>query len=218
MNEFSTADVKDVKSPSLENYKNIKPQEKHTVKETNDFWKNEFDNASKDVKSENLDEDKHKEYTDDDGKLYRIDNELLPNNEYKSNEYEYKTDECGRIASVEGKLRLRDDDSNRSMESYNNLKNQDYKEGDERGHLIGRLFGGSDKLENLVPMSKELNHGDYAKLERTLASAVGDGVDVRLKVEPKYEGDSNRPTEFRITYSIDGDKEVVVFKNGSEGK
>jgi hypothetical protein len=67
-------------------------------------------------------------------------------------------------------------------------------------------------------MSKELNHGDYAKLERTLASAVGDGADVRLKVEPKYEGDSNRPTEFRITYSIDGDKEVVVFKNGSEGK
>lgn len=218
MNEFSTADVKDVKSPSLENYKNIKPQEKHTVKETNDFWKNEFDNASKDVKSENLDDDKHKEYTDDDGKLYRIDNELLPNNEYKSNGYEYKTDECGRICSAEGKLRLRDDDSNRSMESYNNLKNQDYKEGDERGHLIGRLFGGSDKLENLVPMSKELNHGDYAKLERTLASAVGDGADVRLKVEPKYEGDSNRPTEFRITYSIDGDKEIVVFKNGSEGK
>jgi len=44
---------------------------------------------------------------------------------------------------------------------------------------------------------------------------VKDGADVRMKVEPVYSGDSNRPDEFRVSYTIDGDKEVVVFKNRS---
>ena len=70
-------------------------------------------------------------------------------------------------------------------------------------------------MENLVPMEGKLNKGDYAKLEDTLAEAVKDGADVRMKVEPVYSEDSNRPDEFRVTYTIDGDKEVVVFKNRS---
>ena len=61
----------------------------------------------------------------------------------------------------------------------------------------------------------KLNKGDYAKLEDTLAEAVKDGADVRLKVEPVYEGDAVRPTEFRVSYSIDGEKDVIVFKNRS---
>ena len=86
---------------------------------------------------------------------------------------------------------------------------------DDRGHLIADRFNGSGELENLVPMEGKLNKGDYAKLEGTLADAVKDGADVRMKVEPVYSGDSNRPDEFRVSYTIDGDKEVVIFKNRS---
>lgn len=67
----------------------------------------------------------------------------------------------------------------------------------------------------MVAGDSKLNQGDYAKLENSLAEAVKDGADVRMKVEPVYSGDSNRPDEFRVSYTIDGDKEVVVFKNGS---
>ena len=86
---------------------------------------------------------------------------------------------------------------------------------DDRGHLIADRFNGSGELENLVPMEGKLNKGDYAKLEDTLAEAVKDGADVRMKVEPVYSGYSNRPDEFRVSYTIDGDKEVVVVKNRS---
>lgn len=85
-----------------------------------------------------------------------------------------------------------------------------------RGHLIADRFNGSGELENLVPMEGKLNKGDYAKLEDTLAEAVKDGADVRMKVEPVYSGNLSRPDEFRVSYTIDGDKEIVVFKNRSE--
>ena len=76
----------------------------------------------------------------------------------------------------------------------------------------------TEKIEKRVQERKKLklNKGDYAKLEDTLAEAVKDGADVRMKVEPVYSGNLSRPDEFRVSYTIDGDKEIVVFKNRSE--
>ena len=113
---------------------------------------------------------------------------------------------------------MRDPSYERQMEQVRQIEGQEYNLNDHQGHLIGHQFDGSDRLENLVPMDKSLNQGDYARLENTLADAVKDGADVKLKVEPVYEGDSTRPAEFRVTYSIDGDKDAVVFKNESEAK
>ena len=118
--------------------------------------------------------------------------------------------------SAEGKLRMRDSDYEREMEDVKRMDGQDYKPGDDRGHLIGHQFGGSDKLENLVPMDAKLNHWDFYKVEKTLADAVKDNADVKLKVEPVYGDDSTRPSEFKVSYSIDGDRETVVFRNERE--
>ena len=104
-----------------------------------------------------------------------------------------------------------------SLEGCDVIGKGDEKENDERGHLLGHQFGGGDNLENMVPMAKELNHGDYLKMESELADAVGTCADVRLKVEPVYDGNSHRPTEIRVTYSIDGDRSVKVFRNGENG-
>ena len=67
-------------------------------------------------------------------------------------------------------------------------------------------------------MAGEVNHGDFLRLENKLAAAVKDGADVKLKVEPVYEGNSRMPTEYKVTHSISGEKEVVVIKNRNEGK
>lgn len=158
-----------------------------------------------------------KSYYDDNGELYRIKDALLPNNSYEINGYKYATDEKGRIVSAEGKLHLREDDYERNMEDVRNKEGQDYKSGDERGHVIGHQFGGSDRLENLVPMDAKLNHGDFFSLEKKLADAVWEKADVRLKVEPVYKDDSTRPSEFRVSYSIDGDRQTTVFRNEREG-
>lgn len=212
MIEGFAAAVHEVAATKCENFQEIKPHNKEmTVKEANGFWKNEFAKEEQDVK-----ENDSKEHFDDNGTKYREAEQLLPDTAYESNGYKYETDDKGRIVSAEGTLRI-EENHPREMESVRNYERQEYKETDERGHLIAHMFGGSDKLDNLVPMDADLNHGDYLKMENTLADAIKDGKTVNLKIEPVYEGESGRPSEFRISYSIDGEKTVTVFKNGKEG-
>lgn len=214
--EIINNEAKDIKPISVENYKSIKPESDISTTEANDFWKSELKNVADVLQNESADATPKKQYYDDSGNLYREGDQLLPNTEYEVNGYRYKTDADGRIVSAAGKLKLREPDYDRNMEEVKHLEGQDYKDGDDRGHLIGHQFGGSDKLENLVPMDAKLNQGDFAKLEKTLANAVKDGANVKLKVEPVYDGNSRRPSEFRVSYSIDGDRETTVFRNGRE--
>lgn len=208
MSEIKTNETPEVKNPNVENFKEIKPETSMSVNEAKDFWENKFRETE-----ERTPEDQ--EFHDDNGKLYRVGNELLPNTEYEVNGYKYTTDAQGRISSAEGKLKV-PEKKERDMEAFTNLADKDYKEGDDRGHLIGHQFGGSDKLDNLVPMNEKLNQGDYKNLEMSLRDAVEDGADVNLKVEPMYESDSKRPDSYVVTYTVDGDKNVRVFRNESE--
>jgi hypothetical protein len=189
-----------------------------TTKELNNAVKSEWDKAAGEAKAGNADKINIREDYDDNGNKFREGDNILPNNEFEVNGYKYKTDGEGRTISAEGKLKMRSPDYERNTEEVRNIGTQEYKPTDDRGHLIGHQFGGSDRLENLVPMDADLNRKDYYKVESTLAEAVKDGADVRLKVEPIYEGDSTRPSEFRVTYSIDGDRETVVFRNESGAK
>ncbi len=215
ISELVSTDVKDIKPQDTENFRNIKPEKEMSAKDLNDAVNTEFNKAAKEAEGK---EAASKEYFDDNGEKYREGDTLLPNKQFEVRGYKYETDDKGRIVSAEGKLRMRDPDYVRDMEDVRKIDGQEYKNSDDRGHLIGHQFGGSDKLENLVPMDAKLNQGDFVKLENTLADAVKDGADVKLKVEPVYEKDSTRPSEFKVSYTIDGDREVTVFKNESEAK
>ena len=211
--EIKSNEAREIKNPSLENFKKIQPENQMSTSEVNDYWESEFQRVADASKHEAADITPSKQYFDDNGKLYREGDHLLSNTQYEINGYQYETDDKGRVILAGGKLRLRDDDYKRNMEKVRDLDGQEYKEGDEQSHLMGHQFGGSDRLENLVPMDAQLNHGDFAKLEKTLADAVRDKADVKLKVEPVYENDSTRPSEFKVSYSIDGDRETTVFRN-----
>ena len=226
------SESKDVRESKQES-ESYTPDEKEKVKSAfdkirNSWYDNQGENSKKGLDSqEQKDYNKSdvnktkkgaKEYCDDNGTKYREGDSLLPNTQFEVRGYRYKTDEQGRVVSAEGQLRRRDPSYTRKMEDVRSIDGQEYKTTDDRGHLIGHRFDASDKLENLVPMDAKLNQGDYVKLENTLAAAVKDGADVRLKVEPVYEGGFTRPSKFRITYSIDGDKDTVVFKNEREEK
>lgn len=218
ISEIHAKEAMDIKNPAMDNYTKIKPETVRTTQEVNNFWKEEFKKASENAKSEIPNEAEVQEFKDDNGKAYREGNSLISNNEFEIRGYKYITDEEGRVSSAEGKLRMRDPGYVRDMEDVRKIEGQEYRESDDRGHLIGHQFDGSDRLENLVPMDAKLNQGDFVKLENTLADAVKDSADVRMKVEPVYEGTSTRPAEFRVTYSIDGDKDMVVFRNEREAQ
>ena len=202
------SEIRETNRLETSEYLRIKPETNITKQEANDFW-----NHARKVDKIDTDDGNHARKIDDEGKTFREGDRLIPNNEFKRNDYVYRTDDQGRVISANGKLRL-SENSNRSMESPKNMR--DMKDGDERGHLIAKRFGGSDRLENLVPMNAKLNHGDYNSMENKLAKAVQDGHDVRLKVEPVYKEDTMRPSEIRATYTIDGEKDIVSFRNESE--
>ena len=214
--ELSHADVKDIKSQSAENFRNIKPEKEMSKNELKEGVRSEVGKAAKEVKGQDVEP---KPYLDDNGVKYREGETLIPNNEYEVNGYKYETDDLGRVISAEGQLQVKDHEGRRDMDPRSMVDKGDMLDTDDRGHLIADRFNGSGGIENLVAMDSELNqHGDYNKMENTLADAVADGAKVQLKVEPIYESDSTRPSEFRVTYSINGEKEVAVFKNGSEAK
>lgn len=160
--------------------------------------------------------EKNEKFLDDNGLAYRTRDSLVPNMNFRVKGYDYKTDDKGRLISAEGKLRLRDPDYDRNMEDIRRIDSQEYRTNDDKGHLIAHRFGGSDTLANLVPMNKQLNQFDYKKMEDYLEDCVENGADVVLKVEPIFENASTRPTEFKVTNIIDGEKEVIIFKNESE--
>ena len=224
----SNSEVRETTNKPVEGFNNIKPETEMSTKELNDAVSSEFSKVYNDVPTQEITSSEiesnnsvesispvPKEYFDDNGIKYREGDQLLPNTTFEVRGYQYKTDESGRVVSAEGQLRMRGADYERNMENVRDLSGQEYKENDQRGHLIGHQFDGSDRLENLVPMDGELNQGDYVKLENKLADAVNSGAKVELKVQPSYEKDSTRPTEFKVSYTIDGEKSVTVFKNES---
>ena len=77
----------------------------------------------------------------------------------------------------------------------------------DRGHLIGRQFGGSPDLDNLVRMKESVNrvNGRFYDLEKDWAKAIKSGktveVDIRINYKNTYK---NVPTDFDVTQVIDG--------------
>ena len=209
----------EISSRNTERYTDIKPKSDITRKEADSFWDSEMrDNYNGERENSSVEYiGDQKVYLDDDGVEYRVGNELKPNTTFRINDYTYKTDSNGRVTQAEGQLQIKNHDGRSTMDPRSVVDKGDMKATDNRGHLIADRFNGSGGLENLVPMDSKLNQGDFAKMENKLADAVQNGKTVDYKIDVKYNENSARPSEFRVTYSINGEKDVVVFKNGSGG-
>lgn len=164
--------------------------------------------------------DGHIYKTDDNGNIYNVDGKNLPNCKYELNGYEYETDDKGRIIKAEGDIKIPEYKPRpKYLPDIDDRRSSDDERGsDDRGHLIAHEFGGADTEGNLVPMNSEVNQsGEYRKLEQELRKAKEEGHDVHVKVEPQYEDDSNRPSSFIVTYTIDGETYEKIIINEAKG-
>lgn len=151
---------------------------------------------------------------DDSGKPYRIENKLLPDNEYTINGYHYNTDEIGRISSVEGQLHLKQHDGRLLIkDSIEDIGKGYQNQGDDRGHLIGDQFGGKNGLENMIPQNAEVNRVEFKNFENQLAKELKTGNSVYVKIDPVYETNSYRPDRIAVNYNIDGKQNFRFFEN-----
>lgn len=145
-------------------------------------------------------------------------NDLLPNKTYIVDGYTiYKTDNQGRVISVESK---RNEIANivrakrHSKTQSRIIKEMDGKEGiDHAGHLISRATGGANEKINQVPMNDNFNLSEWKKMEQIEEKALKEGKTVFSKREPLYKGNSKRPYAIKTTTIIDGKKYTQVIKN-----
>ncbi|MCO7136512.1 DNA/RNA non-specific endonuclease [[Clostridium] leptum] len=141
---------------------------------------------------------------------------LKPDEKYEANQYRYETDKLGRIEKCEGTIRLEKGKINPNHQSKAGGESREME--DDGGHLIARRFGGSEKVDNIVPMDRHLNRGEYKKMENEWANKVEDGSTVDVKIRCKYEKDSQRPSEIIVRYQVTDEtgysyREVRRFKN-----
>lgn len=152
---------------------------------------------------------------DDNGKVYKENGELLPNNEYTIRGYDYKTDDQGRIVSASGDLRWKDHEGRLEMpDNIHDIGKGDERSTDDRGHLIADEFNGSGGKENLVPMDSYLNqHGDYRNLEKEWEQKLAAKENVYVEIDVDYNGDSRRPEAFTVGYDTGGEHYEKTFLN-----
>ncbi len=155
----------------------------------------------------------NKQHTDDNGVVYRVGNDLVKNGTYTINGYTYETDAQGRILSAGGRLRLRPGDRKTIKDTIQSIGRGSEHTGDDRGHIIGDRFDGSNGLENMFPQNYNLNRGEYNSFEGMLADAVAQGKEVYVKVDLLYGTNTNRPTQVLAIYSIDGRQQLRFFDN-----
>ena len=162
--------------------------------------------------------DKGIEYTtDDNGNIYKQDGKLLANENYTVNDNTYITDENGRIVDCVANP-VYTENGSRNIKEQCEAGGMDRRENDDGGHLVARILGGAEGIENLVAMRSTINRGDYKSMENEISKAVQDGKDVKMKIHLEYEGESTRPDKITVEDCIDGKKTIRFFDNeeGSE--
>lgn len=150
-----------------------------------------------------------------------LNSKLMPSHKYKVGEYLYETDELGRVNRVSGALDLTVRDRN-TYQQGKSAKENGIKDGladDDGGHLIASIFDGSGEQINYSPMNSNLNRGAWKKMENNWAEALNGTPpkDVKVDIQPIYDGASKRPEAFKVKYWIDGKKRTKFFKNEPGG-
>lgn len=138
--------------------------------------------------------------------------QLKENIVYESKGYYYQTDELGRIKAAQGDLRL--EAGKRNNRDQLKAGFDDRLRGDQGGHLIAKIFGGSGELDNLVAMAAIVNNSRYRKAEKRWENALKEGKEVQVTINLVYDRANKRPKEFNIHYFIDQIDEELTISNG----
>lgn len=147
---------------------------------------------------------------------FNEDGSLKENENYEANQYFYQTDEHGRLESCAGNLRL--EKGTRNEQAQREVGGEDREEYDDGGHLIASRFGGSGEIDNLVPMSQDINRpgGEWYELEDSWADELDKGNEVNVQIYIEYDDDeSQRPSGFDVMYTVK-DKETGEEKQYHE--
>lgn len=150
--------------------------------------------------------------TDENGYTYKKNGITLPNIEYTVNGNKYKTDGHGNKVSCDANPEYTEEGA-RNMKEQKESGGDERQEDDDGGHIVARVLGGAEGEENLVPMRRTINRGDYKRMENEISKALQEGKKVHLHIDIDYERNSIRPSKLQSEYVIDGKKTICEFDN-----
>lgn len=133
----------------------------------------------------------------------------------EENGYEYTLDSEGRVAEVEGDLRL--ETGERDLVAQREAGGEFRRDTDDGGHFIGNRFDGPGGDINMFAQDSNLNRGGYKSMENEWARELDKGNDVHVKIDPVYQEGTERPHALMGEYTITEDgassKEYFSFTN-----
>ncbi len=127
---------------------------------------------------------------------------VKPNIEIVKENFTAQTDSFGRtisskISDVQVKETAREVLSDK-------LKDNSYRVGDERGHIIADNLGGPATKENVVPQDFNVNRSQMKRVENTVRELKESGHKVDYEVKTNYVADDVRPSSFEPKITVDG--------------
>lgn len=73
---------------------------------------------------------------------------------------------------------------------------------DERGHIQASSLGGSNSADNVVPQSRDLNHGAYYQMEQGERAALRGGASIQSEKTAYASQPGGRPDAFMVNDTI----------------
>lgn len=154
-----------------------------------------------------------------------------PDTVYKFGTYEWETDGEGRVAKVEGQIKLKKHGRQITdgVTTVSIGQSADAEEGDVGFHLIGDQFDGPINNLNVVPGNgvsvgelKSLNLSGYKRWENQIAKLARQNkkakVAVRIDAVYSKKGQSTRPKMFTASYKDENGAWVkTIFRNKAGG-
>ena len=147
---------------------------------------------------------------------------LKPNIKYNIDGTEYNTDTLSRIYKVTRKNTLILSNAKRNNYAQKKIVNlYGIKGYDQGGHIIGRQFGGSPNIDNLIPINKRLNIGEMRKTEMEWRDNLNEGNEIKdITINIEYIYTNMRPNIIKINYTVDkyytNYKVIKIFRNIAE--
>ena len=147
---------------------------------------------------------------------------LKPNIKYNIDGTEYNTDTLSRIYKVTRKNSLILSNAKRNNYAQRKIVElYGIKGFDQGGHIIGRQFGGSPNIDNLIPISKSLNIGEMRKTEMEWRDNLNEGNEIKdITINIEYIYTNMRPNIIKINYTVNkyytNYKVIKIFTNIAE--
>ena len=128
------------------------------------------------------------------------------------NGYTYQIDLRERTRRVSGALTVADVPI-RSRTSQRQAGGVERRASDEGGHYIAARFDGPTEAFNHFAQDANFNRGGYRVLEDEWARDKRAGRAIRVKIVPRFDGTSARPSVIDVWWTVDGRSKSLKFLN-----